>query len=194
MKKMKKLVFASNNQGKIKEVKQILGSDFEILSLKDINCVEDIPETHFTIKENAIEKAEYIFNKYGFACISDDTGLEVDALNNEPGVFSARYAGVDKSPEKNMQKLLKNLNGIENRKAHFSTFICYIDNDGNKNLFEGRVDGTITKEKHGDGGFGYDPIFMPDGYSQTFGELGETIKNTISHRYRALKKLQEFFS
>ncbi len=191
---MKKLVFASNNQGKIKEVKQILGENFEILSLKDINCLEEIPETHFTIKENAIEKAEYIFKKYGFACISDDTGLEVDALNNEPGVFSARYAGEDKNPEKNMQKLLENLENLENRKAHFSTFICYIDSDGKTNLFEGRVDGTITKEKHGDGGFGYDPIFMPDGFNQTFGELGVQIKNTISHRYRALKKLQEFFS
>lgn len=189
----RKLVFATNNQHKLEEVSQILGDKIELLSLKDINCDTDIPETADTLEGNALLKAEYVYNNYNLDAFADDTGLEIEALNNEPGVFSARYAGEDKSAEANMLKVLHELQGIENRKARFRTAISLIL-DGKKYLFEGIIEGQIIKEKRGEAGFGYDPIFMPDGYDKTFAELGTDIKNTISHRAIAINKLCEFLS
>lgn len=187
----RKLVFATNNVHKLEEIASILGDKVELLSLKDINCDVDIPETADTLEGNAMLKAEYIHQHYGLDCFADDTGLEVEALNGEPGVFSARYAGSGHNSEANMQKLLQNMQGISNRKAQFRTAICLIL-DGKKHLFEGIVKGEIVKEKKGTSGFGYDPIFMPEGYSQTFAELGNDIKNKISHRALAVEKLCRF--
>ena len=162
------------------------------MSLKDIHCDIDIPETSDTLEGNAMLKAEYIYEHYGLDCFADDTGLEVEALNGEPGVYSARYAGGEgHNAEANMQKLLQNMQGIQNRKAQFRTVICLITN-GKKHLFEGVVKGEIIKEKRGDSGFGYDPIFMPQGYEQTFAELGNETKNKISHRALAVEKLCRF--
>ena len=186
-----KLVLATNNQHKLEEVSQILGDQFEILSLKDIHCDVDIPETADTLEGNALLKAEYIYKNYGLDAFADDTGLEIEALNNEPGVYSARYAGEDKSAQANMLKVLEKLEGIDNRKAQFRTAISLIL-DGKPYLFEGIIKGTIIKEKRGEAGFGYDPIFMPEGYDKTFAELGTDIKNEISHRAIAVKKLNEF--
>jgi len=185
------LVFATNNQHKLEEVSQILGEKVEILSLADINCDVDIPETADTLEGNALLKAEYIYNNYGINAFADDTGLEIEALNNEPGVYSARYAGEEKSAQANMLKVLEKLEGIENRKAQFRTAISLIL-DGKTYLFEGIIKGTIIKEKRGEAGFGYDPIFMPDGYDKTFAELGNDVKNEISHRALAVNKLCEF--
>lgn len=186
-----KLVFATNNPHKLEEVSQILGDKIEVLSLADINCDVDIPETADTLEGNALLKAEYIYQNYGFNTFADDTGLEIEALNNEPGVFSARYAGEEKSAQANMLKVLEKLEGIENRKAQFRTAISLIL-DGKTYLFEGIIKGTIIKEKRGEAGFGYDPIFMPDGYDKTFAELGNDVKNEISHRALAVNKLNEF--
>ena len=163
----------------------------ELLSLKDINCHADIPETANTLEGNARQKAMYIYENYGMDCFADDTGLEVEALNGAPGVFSARYAGDGHDSEANMQKLLKELQGKENRKAQFRTAICLIM-DGKEYLFEGIVKGEIIKEKRGGAGFGYDPIFVPEGHELTFAELGNDIKNTISHRAKAVEKLCTF--
>ena len=187
----KKLVVATNNAHKLEEIAAILGDEMELLSLKDINCHADIPETADTLEGNARQKAMYIYENYGMDCFADDTGLEVDALNGSPGVFSARYAGDGHDSEANMQKLLKELKGKENRKAQFRTAICLIM-EGKEYLFEGIVKGTIIEEKRGGAGFGYDPIFVPEGYDQTFAELGNDIKNTISHRARAVEKLCKF--
>ena len=231
-----KIVFATNNAHKLDEVRNILGADFEVVSLAEIGCTEDIPETGNTLKENAQQKAEYIYNKYGIACFADDTGLEVEALGGEPGIYSARYAALcnaecrmqnaelDHDSEANMTVLLQKLEGKENRKAHFKTVICLImqnaelermqnaecrmqndsqpENDAQPNsafciqnsalFFEGIVEGSITTERSGAEGFGYDPIFKPEGYEQTFAELGNEIKNGISHRARAVAKLAEF--
>ena len=187
----KKLVFVTNNAHKLEEISQILGNKIDLLSLKDINCQEDIPETADTLEGNAFQKASYIHQKYGYDCFADDTGLEVEALNGEPGVFSARYAGSGHDSEANMQKLLQNLNGKTNRKAQFRTAICLIMN-GEEHLFEGIVKGEIIGEKRGGAGFGYDPIFVPEGHELTFAELGNDIKNTISHRARAVEKLCQF--
>ncbi len=187
----KKLVFATNNAHKLEEIAAILGEKIELLSLKDIECNADIPETADTLEGNAIQKAEFIHQHYGLDCFADDTGLEVEALNGEPGVFSARYAGDGHDSEANMQKLLQNLQGVENRKAQFRTAICLILN-GEKHLFEGIVKGSIIEEKRGGAGFGYDPIFVPEGYDLTFAELGNDVKNTISHRARAVEKLCAF--
>lgn len=187
----RKLVFATNNKHKLEEVSQILGDKIEVLSLQDINCDVDIPETADTLEGNALLKAEYIYQNYGFNTFADDTGLEIEALNNEPGVFSARYAGEEKSAQANMLKVLEKLEGIENRKAQFRTAISLIL-DGKTYLFEGIIKGTIIKEKRGEAGFGYDPIFMPDGYDKTFAELGNDVKNEISHRALAVNKLNEF--
>lgn len=187
----KKLVVATNNAHKLEEIAAILGDEMELLSLKDINCYADIPETADTLEGNARQKAMYIYENYGMDCFADDTGLEVDALNGAPGVFSARYAGDGHDSEANMQKLLKELKGNENRKAQFRTAICLIM-EGKEYLFEGIVKGKIIEEKRGGAGFGYDPIFVPEGYDQTFAELGNDIKNTISHRARAVEKLCTF--
>lgn len=197
-----KIVFATNNQHKLDEIRNILGKDFEIVSLNEIGCHEDIPETGKTLEENAWQKANYIFNKYGLSCFADDTGLEVDALNGAPGVFSARYAGGEgHDSEANMQKLLRELAEKNNRKARFRTVIALIlkdksrgTGDERRETFEGIVEGHIAHEKSGAEGFGYDPIFVPDGYYQSFAELGIDIKNQISHRARAVKKLAEYFN
>jgi non-canonical purine NTP pyrophosphatase, rdgB/HAM1 family len=186
-----KLVFATNNQHKLEEVSAILGNSIELLSLKDINCDTDIPETADTLEGNALLKAQYIYNNFGINCFADDTGLEIEILNNEPGVYSARYAGENKNPEANMLKVLDNLREKENRKARFRTVIALILN-GKKYLFEGIINGKITNSKQGSAGFGYDPIFMPEGYNETFAELGNNIKNKISHRALAINKLSDF--
>lgn len=184
----KKLVVATNNAHKLEEIAAILGDEMELLSLKDIHCDADIPETADTLEGNARQKAMYIYENYGMDCFADDTGLEVEALNGAPGVYSARYAGDGHDSEANMQKLLHELEDKENRKAQFRTAICLIL-EGKEYLFEGIVKGDIIKEKRGGAGFGYDPIFVPEGHELTFAELGNDIKNTISHRARAVEKL-----
>ena len=189
----KKFVFATNNAHKLKEVKAILGNEIEVLSLKEIGCVADIPETADTLEGNALQKAEYIYNNYQLNCFADDTGLEVEALNGAPGVYSARYAGEGHDSEANMQKLLKELEGKENRNAQFRTAFALII-DGKKELFEGIVKGKIITQKKGSEGFGYDPLFVPDGYTETFAELGADIKNKISHRAVATHKLCEYLN
>ena len=188
---MKQIVFATNNKHQLEEIRNILDNTLNILSLDDINCHEDIPETGSTIEENALIKARYIKEKYGYDCFADDTGLEIKSLNNEPGVYSARYAGNDHNSEKNMQKVLENLKGKNDRSACFRTCIALITSN-NEYLFEGKIEGEIITEKKGESGFGYDPIFVPDGYTQTFAELGNDIKNKISHRALAVKKLINF--
>ena len=187
----KKLVFATNNAHKLEEIASILGEKIELLSLKNIGCTADIPETADTLQGNAIQKAEYIHNHYGFDCFADDTGLEVEALDGAPGVFSARYAGDGHNSEANMQKLLQNLQGVENRKAQFRTVICLIL-DGKQHLFEGICKGEIIKEKRGSAGFGYDPIFVPEGYNESFAQLGNAVKNKISHRAKAVEMLCKY--
>lgn len=183
-----KLVFATNNQHKLKELQQILGDEFQLLSLNDIGCNEEIPENQETLEGNASEKSFFIFNKYGYNCFADDTGLEIDALNGEPGVYSARYAGEAKNANANMEKVLSKMKEIKNRKARFRTVISLVI-DGSEKQFEGVVDGTILDEKRGEEGFGYDPVFKPDGYAQTFAEMDLSLKNQISHRGRAVQKL-----
>lgn len=185
---MRKIVFATNNRHKLDEIRKITKGKIEILSLDDIGCHDEIEETGNTFEENALIKARFIKNKYGYDCFAEDTGLEVDALGNAPGVYSARYAGKACSDEDNINKLLDNLTGIENRKARFRTVIALLMN-GKKYFFEGEIKGHIINEKRGSAGFGYDPIFVPEGYDQTFAELGEEIKNRISHRSIATQKL-----
>ena len=233
---MKKIVFATNNLHKLEEIRQILGSSMEVVSLADIGCHADIPETADTLEGNALQKAQYVWNHYHMSVFADDTGLEVDALGGAPGVHSARYAeGTDHNSEANMEKLLRELNGKTSRTARFRTVIALLlaeEGDGaaaeatkeeatkeeatkaedasiaeaandaeaakapcttpKEHLFEGRVDGTIATEKRGTAGFGYDPLFVPDGYDQSFAQLGTDIKNTISHRARAVEKLCSF--
>lgn len=186
-----KLVFASNNKNKIQEIKHQLPPEIELLSLEDIGCHEDIPETADTIEGNAILKADYVTSRYGYNCFADDTGLEVEALNGEPGVYSARYAGEQRSAEDNMDKLLKALRGNENRNARFKTVIA-LNMNGKQNLFTGIVNGTITTEKAGDKGFGYDPIFKPAGLNDTFAQLSLNEKAQLSHRGRAVAQLIDF--
>ena len=188
-----KLVFATNNPHKLHEIQNILGDDFEIISLKDIGCHEEIPEEQPTLEGNASQKAFYVYNNYGYNCFADDTGLEIEALNNEPGVYSARYAGEGKNPEDNMNKVLHKLAKIKNRKARFRTVISLVVN-GKETQFEGIVNGRILNEKRGQGGFGYDPAFQPDGYNETFAEMGMEEKNRISHRGKAVKKLVEYLT
>lgn len=189
---MKKLVFATNNAHKLEEIRAILGNKIEILSLNDIDCHADIPETADTLEGNAALKARYIYNNYGLDCFADDTGLEVEALNGAPGIYSARYAGGEgHDSEANMRKLLSEMEGKANRRARFRTAICLIE-DGNEHLFEGIVNGEIIQERRGGAGFGYDPIFVPEGYTETFAEMGNDEKNKISHRARAVKKLCEY--
>lgn len=189
---MKKLVFATNNAHKLEEIRAILGDKVEILSLNDINCHADIPETADTLEGNAELKAEYIYTNYGLDCFADDTGLEVEALNGAPGIYSARYAGGDgHDSEANMKKLLTEIAGKTNRNAQFRTAICLIEK-GNKHLFEGIVKGQIIEAKRGNSGFGYDPVFIPEGYNETFAEMGNTEKNKISHRACAVAALCEY--
>ena len=191
-----KLVFATNNKHKLDEVRKITSRHpVEIVSLAEINCFDDIPETADTLEGNALQKAQahYIQEKFGLNCFADDTGLEVEALNNAPGVYSARYAGPGHDSEANMKKLLHEMEGKENRKARFRTVIALVWN-GKTYTFEGIVNGIITTTKRGENGFGYDPIFIPEGYEQTFAELGNDIKNQISHRAKAVEKLDEFLT
>lgn len=189
-----KLVFATNNKHKLDEVRKITSHHpVEIVSLAEINCFDDIPETADTLEGNALQKAHYIQEKFGLNCFADDTGLEVETLNNAPGVYSARYAGPGHDSEANMKKLLHEMEGKENRKARFRTVIALVWN-GKTYTFDGIVNGTITTTKRGENGFGYDPIFIPEGYEQTFAELGNDIKNQISHRAKAVEKLDEFLT
>ena len=171
----------------------MLGDEFEILSLQDIGCNEELPETHDTLDGNAIEKAMYVYDKYGFTTFADDTGLEVDALNGDPGVYSARYAGEGKKPIDNIVKLLGEMEGMENRKARFRTVIAYLE-EGKTYLFEGKVDGTILTELHGNGGFGYDPVFQPEGFDISFAQMDPDDKNRISHRGNAFRKFVDFLA
>jgi len=186
-----KLVFASNNKNKLLEIRHQLPAEIELLSLEEIGCHEDIAETADTIEGNAILKANYVTQNYGYDCFADDTGLEADALNGAPGVYSARYAGEEKSADANMDKLLKELNGNANRKASFKTVIA-LNLDGKQHLFTGIVNGNITLEKAGTAGFGYDPVFMPVGLNVTFSQLSLDQKAQLSHRGRAVKQLIDF--
>ncbi|MES2239700.1 MAG: non-canonical purine NTP diphosphatase [Bacteroidota bacterium] len=187
------LVFASNNKNKIKEIQQLLPSSIEILSLEAIGCHEEIPETADTIEGNAILKANYVTQKYGYDCFADDTGLEVEALNGEPGVYSARYAGEQRDAEDNMNLLLDNLVNNTNRKAHFKTVIA-LNLEGKQQLFTGIAKGAITTEKSGNQGFGYDPIFQPEGFQETFADLTLETKNQISHRGKATQLLISYLN
>lgn len=186
-----KLVFATNNKHKLEELQAILGDHFTLLSLKDIECFDEIPEEQPTLEGNASQKAYYIYDKFGMNCFADDTGLEIEALNGEPGVFSARYAGEDKNSVANMNKVLDKLAKINEREARFRTVISLVI-DGEEKQFEGIVNGEILKEKRGDSGFGYDPIFKPEGLEQSFAEMGLDDKNKISHRGRAVQKLVDY--
>ena len=185
------LVFATNNKHKLEELQAILGNEFTLLSLKDIACNEEIPEEQPTLEGNAKQKSFFVYDKYGYNCFADDTGLEIEALNGEPGVYSARYAGEEKSAESNMEKVLVKLDKINNRSARFRTVISLIIN-GKEIQFEGIVDGEILKEKRGDSGFGYDPIFQPTGFATSFAEMDLDAKNKISHRGRAVQKLVNY--
>lgn len=195
---MKTLVFASNNAHKLEEIRAILGNKFDVKSLKDIGSNVDIPETGTTFRENALQKARYVKEHFGFDCFADDSGLQVEALGGEPGVYSARYAvkngrqvTAGNKDDANMDVLLEKLAGEENRKACFRTCIALIY-EGGTHFFDGVVEGHIITEKRGDGGFGYDPLFVPDGYEKTFAEMGNEVKNNISHRAKAVEKLAEF--
>ncbi len=190
---MKKIVFATNNAHKLNEVRAVLKNFAEVISLAELNCFDDIPETGSTLKENAIIKAKYIQTKYGFDCFADDTGLEVDALNGEPGVYSARYAGKEQNANENMKKLLQDLSGKENRQARFRTVIAYVEGE-EIHFFEGVIEGQIIDNPRGVAGFGYDPVFVPNSYDVTFAEMGSNEKNCISHRAIAVRKLADFFS
>ncbi len=191
MNRDKKIIFATNNPHKLKEIKEILGDGFDIVSLKELGFSGDIPETGKTLLENASQKSHFIYDKYGGDCFADDTGLEVDALNGEPGVYSARYAGENCSYSDNVNKLLKEMEGKSDRRARFKTVISLILDD-KEYFFEGTVEGKITEQPRGDSGFGYDPVFMPEGYNITFAEMSPEEKNKISHRGKAVKKLVEF--
>ena len=188
---MKKIVFATNNAHKLSEIRSILGDEYEILSLRDINCDVDIPETASTLEGNAEIKVRYIKEHFGYDCFADDTGLEVDALNGAPGVFSARYAGPEHDSLKNMNLLLKNMSDKTDRKARFRTVIALLI-DNQLTLMDGVVEGEITLQPQGDNGFGYDPIFSPEGFDVTFAQMDSSIKNKISHRARATEKLIEY--
>ena len=188
-----RLVFATNNKHKQEEMSAILGGKVELLSLADIDCHDDIPETADTLEGNALIKARYIYDKYGCSCFADDTGLEVDALGGEPGVYSARYAGENNDSEAKMRKLLQNLTGKSERSAQFRTVIALII-EGEEFLFDGIVRGRISEERMGSAGFGYDPIFIPDGYEESFAQMAAEQKNAISHRSRAAAALNEYLN
>jgi XTP/dITP diphosphohydrolase len=184
----RKLVFATNNQNKFNEIMDILSDRVDLISLKDLNLSEDMPEEKNSLEENAMDKALYIYNKYNFDCFADDTGLEIDALNGEPGVHSARYAGIQCNFEDNINKVLRRMKGVKNRKARFRTVISLVEN-GTVINFEGSINGKIINSRKGENGFGYDPIFQPDGYKLTFAEMGMDAKNKISHRAKAMEQL-----
>ncbi|MFN3850994.1 MAG: non-canonical purine NTP diphosphatase [Spirosomataceae bacterium] len=188
-----KLCLATNNRHKIEELQAILGNKFELVTLEEIGCFDEIPETQPTMEGNSLQKAQYVYDHYGVNCFADDSGLEVDALSGEPGVYSARYAGEERSHAKNIEKLLANLEGVEDRSAQFRAVITLIL-DGKINQFEGIVRGKIIDELRGNGGFGYDPVFVPEGYDKTFAEMTMDEKNPISHRGRSVAKLVEFLS
>ncbi len=185
------LIFATHNQHKTEEAKEIIPSCFQIKNLKDIGCMEEIPETTDTLAGNALQKARYVHEHYHVSCFSDDTGLEVEALDGRPGVYSARYAGEHCTYQDNVRKLLGEMEGKTNRKACFKTVVALILND-KEYLFEGRVDGVIIEQQRGTSGFGYDPVFLPDGFEQTFAEMSDEEKNSISHRGRAMRQLVAF--
>lgn len=189
---MKKICFATNNAHKLEEVQTILGDRFEVQSLNDVGFEGELPETHETLEENSLEKAEYLFNQLKIPVFSDDSGLEVNALDGRPGVHTAYYAG-DRDAVKNMDKVLSELNGIAERSAQFKAVVTYIDESGIQQ-FEGIIKGQVASEKTGEDGFGYDPIFMPEGYDQTFAELSAEVKNTMSHRKRSVEKLAQFLN
>lgn len=190
---MKKIVFATNNQHKLYEVRQILKQNYEVLGLRDIGFSGDIPETGNTLAENASIKSKFVLDKYGLDCFSDDTGLEIDSLGGRPGVYSARYAGEDGNAERNIEKVLTELQGNENRSARFKTVVSLFL-DGKEYLFEGKVEGKIITSKRGKDGFGYDPIFIPDGFDLTFAEMPQELKNSISHRGKAIRALAKFLN
>ncbi|WP_422348272.1 non-canonical purine NTP diphosphatase [Flagellimonas sp.] len=187
-----KLVFATHNAHKLREVQQLLPSEIELLSLDDIGCSEEIPETGKTLEANAKLKADFVTKKYGLSCFSDDTGLLIDALDGAPGVYSARYAGPQKNAKDNMAKVLSELAGNDQRTAHFKT-VVHLNFNGESFVFDGIVNGSIVQAAQGTHGFGYDPIFRPYGYDTTFGELSDATKNSISHRGKAIRKLASFF-
>lgn len=191
-----KIVFATNNENKLAEVRGMLNGDIEVLSLADIGCEVDIPETGSTLEENALIKARYVFEHYNMPCFADDTGLEIEALGGAPGVLSARYGGgKGHNSEANIQRVMRELKGKANRRARFRTVIALIQQAGTApELFEGIVNGAITTKRSGDEGFGYDPIFRPDGFNNTFAKMGNEKKNKISHRARAVEKLVEFLN
>ncbi len=188
-----KIVFATNNQHKLEEIRKAVGDKHEIVSLKEIGFEEEIPETHDTLEENASEKAFHIYDRYQLTCFADDTGLEINALNGEPGVYSARYAGENPTFDDNMNKVLENMETKTNRSAKFRTVISLII-DGKETQFEGVCPGNIMTERYGDEGFGYDPIFMPNDFQETFAEMDLSVKNEISHRGLATKKLIDFLN
>lgn len=188
---METFVFVTNNQHKLEEAKAMLKNKIDIVGLSGIGCYDNIPETGKTLKENALQKAHFIYDNYHYNCFADDTGLEVEALDGAPGVYSARYAGESSNSEANIAKLLENLEGKTNRKARFRTVVALLYN-GNEFLFEGIVNGHIISERKGVNGFGYDPVFIPNGYNQTFAEQSAAVKNTISHRAKAMAQLYEF--
>ena len=188
---MTKIIFASNNPNKLKEIRAILASGFDVAGLDDIGFYEEIPEPYPTLEENAMAKARHIHQRYGLSCFADDTGLEVEALDGLPGVLSARFAGASKSSDANIRKLLEMLDGTENRKARFRTVMALIL-EGKEYLFEGIVRGHIATRRSGKGGFGYDPVFIPDGHHQTFADMSDEQKNKLSHRYEALRKMTRF--
>lgn len=191
--KPRKIVFATNNHHKLREIREIMGDGWDVMSLEQINCHDDIPETADTLRGNAEIKARYVKEHYGYDCFADDTGLLVDALDGAPGVYSARYAGPGHDSVANMALLLKNLEGKADRKAHFSTVICLITGNDTR-FFEGRVDGIITERPSGAEGFGYDPVFRPEGESRTFAEMTDSEKNAISHRGRATRLLTAYLA
>jgi len=185
------IIFATHNQHKTQEARAILGDNWTLKNLHDIGCEEEIPETADTLQGNALQKAQYVVDHFHANCFADDTGLEIEALDGRPGVYSARYAGEHCTYQDNVNKVLEEMQGMTNRKACFKTVVALIL-DGETYLFEGRVDGKIIETPRGTSGFGYDPVFMPDGYDQTFAEMGDELKNSISHRARAMQKLMEF--
>jgi XTP/dITP diphosphohydrolase len=187
------LVFATNNQHKFIEIRKILNADITLLSLNDIHCVDELPETQHTLEGNAQQKASYVYDNFGYNCFADDTGLEIEALNGRPGVYSARYAGQSKDPAENMDKVIRELRNISNRRARFRTVIAVIINEKN-HLFEGIVNGQILSEKRGTQGFGYDPIFLPDGYEVSFAQMNLDEKNKISHRGKAVAELVTYLN
>lgn len=188
---MASICFATNNQHKLEEVRHALVPDFLVLSLQEINCNEELPETGNTLQANALQKADHVFKNYGIACFADDTGLEVEVLNNEPGVYSARYAGPQRNNEQNIDLLLANLKNKNNRRAQFRTVICWRTTSGAQ-YFEGIVKGEIIEARRGNAGFGYDAVFVPDGFTKTFAEMSMEEKNQLSHRGQAVKKLTTF--